>query len=474
MVIPLLRKHILFFLVFFLLFIFACDQTKTPAKKEIHDLVNIQKRGKLIALTDYNSTSYFIYRGTPMGYQYELLQHLAKYLNLELEIMVSNSLDDAFTKLTESKCDLLAINLNITNERKDIFSFTEPIGQTRQILVQKKPENWRTMSKYNLDKHMVRNQIDLGGKTVHIVKHSAFYSRLVSLQNEIGDSINIEELENYETEQLITLVNKGEIDFTVADENVAKLNQTYYPDIDVKTAISFPQNQAWAINKNSDLLLAEVNKWIHTMQGSALHAVIYNKYFKNMKAKIRNESPYMSIQSGKISDYDKYIKKYSKTIDWDWRLLASLIYQESRFNPNIKSWAGAFGLMQLMPRTAKRFGASKKSSPETNIKAGTKFIKWLNKNLKDSIPDKEERIKFILGSYNAGMGHILDAQRLARANGKDPAIWIDNVDFFILNKSNPEYYDSELVRHGYLRGHETYNYVKEVTERYEMYKKLIR
>ncbi len=470
---PVLRKCILYILTFFLLFS-SCNQSNTPAKKEIHDLVNIQKKGKLIALTDYNSTSYFIYRGTPMGYQYELLQNLAKHLNLELEIMVSNSLDDAFTKLSKNECDILAINLNITNERKNIFSFTEAIGQTRQILVQKKPDNWRTMSGHSLNKHLIRNQIDLGGKTVHIVKHSAFYSRLMSLQNEIGDSINIQELENYETEQLITLVDKGEIDFTVADENVAKLNQTYYPNIDVKTAISFPQNQAWAVNKNSELLLAEVNKWIQKMEGSSLHSVIYNKYFKNMKAKQRNQSAYMSIQSGKISDYDKYIKKYSKNINWDWRLLASLIYQESRFNPNIKSWAGAFGLMQLMPRTAKRFGASKASSPEINIKAGTKFIKWLNKNLKDSIPDKDERIKFILASYNAGMGHILDAQRLARANGKNPNIWTDNVDFFILNKSNPEYYDSKLVRHGYLRGHETYNYVKEVTERYEMYKKLIR
>lgn len=438
------------------------------------DLPEIQKLGKLVVLTDYNSTSYFIYRGTPMGYQYELLQNLAKHLNLELELIVNSSLDDAFDKLVQNECDLLAISLNINNERKQIFNFTDPIGRTRQVLVQKKPENWRKMYPSQMEKYIVRNQLDLANKTVHVVKNSAYYSRLNNLQDEIGDSIHIVEVENYEAEQLITLVDKGEIDYTIADENVAKLNQTYYPNIDVKTAISFPQNQAWAVNKNSPELLEALNEWIETMRGSALHAIIYKKYFNDMKAKQRSQSPYMSIQSGKISDYDKDIKKYSKAINWDWRLVASLIYQESRFNPNVKSWAGAFGLMQLMPRTAKRFGADKNSPPNVNIKAGTKFIKWLDKNLRDSIPNEQERVKFILASYNAGMGHILDARRLARANGKDPNVWEDNVDFFILNKSNPEYYDSELVRHGYLRGQETYNYVKEVMDRYEKYQKLIR
>lgn len=474
----LLRKHrqkiLLVGLIFGLSILSACKNGSVDSVVANRDFAEIQRDGKLVVITDYNSTSYFIYRGMPMGYQYELLQNLAKYLNLELELIVNSSLDDAFDKLVKRECDLLAISLNITSERKDIFNFTDPIGQTRQVLVQKKPEGWRRMHSSKLNKFLIRNQLNLAGKTVHVVKNSAYYSRLNNLQEEIGDSIHIIEVENYEAEQLITLVDKGEIDYTIADENVAKLNQTYYPEIDVKTAISFPQNQAWAVNKNSPLLLEEINNWIETMRGSALHAIIYKKYFNDRKAKQRSKSPYMSIQSGKISDYDKFIKKYSKQIGWDWRLVASLIYQESRFNPKVKSWAGAYGLMQLMPPTAKRFGASKASPPSVNIKAGTKFIKWLDKNLRDTIPDNNERVKFILASYNAGMGHILDARRLARANGKDPNIWEDNVDFFILNKSNPEYYDSELVRHGYLRGHETYNYVKEVMDRYETYQKLIR
>ncbi len=470
-----MRKNaLLFILSIFFIVLFSCKGEKKRSSTKSFDISAIKKRGKLIALTDYNSTSYFIYRGTQMGYQYELLQLLAKQLGVELELVITNDLEEAFRKLNEFECDLIAINLTVTKKRQKMVTFTKAIGQTRQVLIQKKPINWKVMAPYNIDKQLIRNQLDLAGKTVHVMKNSAFVQRLKNLEDEIGDSINIIEVEDYEEEQLITLVAKGEIQYTVADEEVALLNQTYYPQIDAKTAISFPQKQAWAVNRKNKQLLNEINAWIETMEGSNLYAVIYNKYFKNMKAGKRSSSSYISLKGGRISMYDKYIKKYSKTINWDWRLLASLIFQESRFNPNLKSWAGAYGLMQLMPATAKRFGASKNSTAEENIKAGVKFIKWLNSRFKTDIKDDDERKKFILASYNVGMGHILDARRLAEANGKDPNIWDNNVDYFLLNKSNPQYYNSKLVKYGYCRGEETYNYVKEVINRYEMYKKVIR
>lgn len=464
------------FLVVIALFalVYSCKNNTAPIKKPASDLNEISTRGKLIALTDYNSTSYFIYRGQPMGYQYELLQNLAKHLDLELEIIVNNNLEESFNALINHDCDVLAINLTVTNERQQMFNFTQAIGQTRQVLIQRKPKNWQVMASYNIEKELIRNQLDLAGKTVHVMKNSAFVSRLKNLEGEMGDSINIVEVDNYEVEQLIGLVSEGKIDYTVADEEVALINQTYFPNIDVYTAISFPQKQAWAVNKNSPELLKAINQWLDSFKGSDLHAVIYNKYFRDMKAKQRSESPYLSLTGGKISSYDKIIKKYSTQIDWDWRLLASMIYQESRFNPNIKSWAGAFGLMQLMPQTAQRFGANKNSGPEEQIKAGTKFIAWIDKQLINEIPDKNERIKFILAAYNVGLGHIMDARRLAKAYGKDPNIWTDNVDFFIRNKSNPQYYNNNLVKYGYCRGEEPYNYVKEIMQRYELYTAVIR
>jgi len=184
-------------------------------------------------------------------------------------------------------------------------------------------------------------------------------------------------------------------------------------------------------------------------------------------------SDYFSLSSGKISAYDQAIKKYSDQIGWDWRLMASMIYQESRFDPNAESWAGAFGLMQLMPNTARRFGIERNSPPDQHIRAGAEFIQWLNDRFKDKIPDEQERIKFILASYNIGYGHIVDAMNLAEKYGKDPKVWDKNVDEFLMMKSNPKYYMDPVVKYGYCRGIETYHFVSEVLERYTDYKNII-
>ena len=201
--------------------------------------------------------------------------------------------------------------------------------------------------------------------------------------------------------------------------------------------------------------------------------MIYNKYFKNQKYVQMVESDLFALSSGKISNYDEYFKEYSQFIEWDWRLLASLAYQESRFNPRARSWAGAFGLMQLMPTTARRFGVNWNSSPEEQIRAGVEFIQWLEKRFIDNIPEPEERIKFVLASYNVGYGHVMDAIALAGKYGKDPEVWSDNVESCLLMKSNPKYYKDPIVNYGYCRGIETCKFVIEVIERYEHYTNII-
>jgi membrane-bound lytic murein transglycosylase F len=184
------------------------------------------------------------------------------------------------------------------------------------------------------------------------------------------------------------------------------------------------------------------------------------------------EGDFFSNTSGKISPYDALIKKYSEEIGWDWRLVASLIYQESRFNPQAKSWAGAYGLMQLMPNTAERFGIEPESAPKQQIRAGVRYVKWLDDKLSD-IKDKNERYKFVLAAYNVGLGHVLDSRALAVKNGKNPNLWGKNVDDYLLSKSDPKYYTDPVVKYGYCRGTEPYRYVTEVIDRYMHYKNLV-
>ncbi len=438
----------------------------------ITHLERIRQEGVLKVVTEYNSISYFIYRGQPMGYQFEMLQALANHLDLELEVSVSNDLDKNFRDLKEGVVDLIAMNLTVTADRKQQVSFTSPLLQTRQVLVQRKPERWENMQRKQLENNVLRSQLDLAGKTIYVQAGSVYANRLMTLSNEIGGGIRINEVQ-LESEQLVQRVALGEIDYTICDENVGLVNTTYFPQIDVGTAVSFPQNVAWAVHLGSDSLKAEIDHWIDEYKGSRSYALLYNKYFKNRHTYRNIHSEYYALSSGKISSYDGIIKTEAEKIQWDWRLLASMIYQESRFNPQATSWAGAFGLMQLMPGTARNYGITAESSPQAQVRAGVKFIQWLDDRFREVIPDEEERIRFILASYNIGYGHIQDARRLAEKYGADPNIWHGNVEEWLLKKSDPKYYTDMVVKYGYARGIETFNYVKEVLERYEHYKNII-
>lgn len=439
------------------------------------DLTQILERGVLRATTNFNSTNYFVYRGEPMGFHLELLKLFANHLGVELQVYASNDLEDNFNCLLEDQqCDLIAMDLTVTRSRNNKIKYTEPVNQTRQVLVQRKPANWYSMRTSEMEDHLLRNQLDLAGKTVYVQKNSAFVTRLQNLMEEIGDTIYIVEADGLEMEQLIEKVAKGEIDYTVSDEHVALVNQSYYPNLDVQTPLSFPQNLAWAVRGDTPELLEVLNEWLAEFRKSRQYVSVYNKYYRNQKAAFIVKSEFNSINGGGISVFDDYIKTHSTRHNLDWRLVASIIYQESRFNPQAVSWAGAFGLMQLMPGTAERFEVDSTSTPSQNISAGVQYLVYLDRRLKKDIIDDEERLKFVLASYNAGLGHVLDARRLAVKYGKDPDVWKDNVDYFLLNKSQPEYYLDPVVQHGYCRGSEPYHYVYQILERYEHYKNAIK
>lgn len=438
-----------------------------------NDLPAILERGVIKATTDYNSTNYFVYRGQPMGFHLELLKMFAQHIGVELEIFVSNDLDENFECLmSEGDCNIIAMDLTVTRSRRDILAFTEPHSQTRQVLIQRRPDNWYHMRSSEIEDFLVRNQLDLAGKTVHVHKNSAHKIRLRNLMEEIGDTIYIVETD-YEPEILIEKVANGEIEYTVGDEHVAQVNQTYYANIDIQTPLSFTQNLSWAVRHDTPLLQAAIDEWMSEFKQTRQYSNLYNRYFHNPRSSMMAQSPYHSLGGGRISVYDDHFKRFSEIVGWDWRLIASLAFQESRFNHTAVSWAGAFGIMQLMPNTASMYDVTQTSSPVDNIVAGVKYLDWIDRRLREIIPNDEERIKFVLASYNVGLGHVLDARRLAEKYGKDPDVWKDNVDYFVLNKSKPKYYLDPVVRHGYARGAEPFHYVYEILERYEHYRNAV-
>jgi len=456
----------------------GCQQSdQNPYGKPVPiDLEQIRQRGKLIAITGYSATTYFVYRGQPMGYDYELLMRLGDFLGLPVEIKIARDLSTMFRMLNAGEGDLLAYYLTVTQNRQKFVDFTESLFTTRQVLVQRKPKNWRQMKLHQIEKKLIRNPINLAGKTIYVLKASAHAQRLRHLEEEIGGNIQLVEVDgDTSSVDLIQMVAEGKIDYTVADEHVAVIFQAYYDNLDISTALSLPQRIAWAVRKTSPQLREKINEWLSQMKRTTDFYVIYNKYYRNRRAfRERIRSDYYSLTGDKISPWDDLIKERAKILGWDWRLLAALIYQESQFNPRKRSWVGAVGLMQLMPRTARELGYQNLLDPKINIMAGTEYLKWLDDYWKSQgISDPGERIKFVLASYNVGLGHVEDARKLAIKYGKNPDKWDDNVEYYLLQKSKPEFYNDEVVEYGYARGEEPVNYVKEVLERFHQYQQLI-
>ncbi|MFO8000945.1 MAG: transporter substrate-binding domain-containing protein [Marinilabilia sp.] len=445
-------------------------EVEEPAQRDID---KIKEEGVVRVVTNYNSTNYFVYKGTPMGYQLELLQEFAKYLDVKLDVRVNNDLSTNYRNLRAGEVDIIASNLAATLEKGKDVSFTEPHSVSRQILVQQRYSTKEEEGEEREYNKLIRNQLNLAGETVYVQKESAYARRLRNLAEEIGDSINIVEVPDYEVEQLISLVAEGEIKYTVCDENLARVNLNYYPNLDVETAISFPQKLSWAVRENSPDLLNVINNWLISFKKTSRYNQIYQKYYINKRSVHLVDEGFHSIRGGQVSNFDEIIREESEKFNWDWRLIASLIYQESRFLPRVESWAGAKGLMQLMPKTAGRFGVANIDEPRENIRGGVEFLRWLDERMKLRIEDPEERIKFVLASYNVGIGHVLDAMSLAEKYGKNPKKWDNNVDYYLLHKSEPKYFNDPVVKYGYCRGEEPYHYVTEILERYEHYKNVM-
>ncbi|MDO4186035.1 MAG: transglycosylase SLT domain-containing protein [Bacteroidales bacterium] len=425
-------------------------------------LEQIKERDTLTVLTLYSSTSYFLYRGQEMGYQYELSHQFARSLGVNLKVKVAQSIDELVQRLNAGEADLIAYNLPISNEMKDSLIYCGEENVSHQVIVQ------RAGSRRN---PALTDVTQLVGKEVY-VRPGKHQERLENLSHELGGGINIHVVseDSISEEDLIRQVHEGIIAYTVSDDDIARLNQTYYPRLNVGLAISYDQRAAWAVRKDSKTLAMLADQWHEENVTSQAHSASMKRYFE--QGKEITHSPILSLEDGKISIYDDLFKKYAKEIDWDWRIIASLAYTESNFDTTAVSWAGALGLMQLMPRTARIMGMPEgmEQNAEESIKAAVKYIGVMCDDYAE-IP-KEERIKFVLAAYNSGEGHVNDARALAEKYGADKNLWTDNVEKYLLLKSNEQYFKDPVVKFGYFRGSTTYAFVREILERVERYEEL--
>ncbi|MCH5327795.1 MAG: transglycosylase SLT domain-containing protein [Coprobacter sp.] len=441
----------------------GCRQKEARPEVVKNDFELIKEKKELTILTLYSSTSYFLYKGEEMGYEYELIKQFADDNQLGIKVVVAENIARLIEMLKNRQGDIIVYDLPVTNELKKEILYCGRNVITHQVLIQPRKQGYQP----------IRNVTELIGKEIYVEKGSKYEDRINNLNNELGGGIGIHLInrDTLVTEDLIEMVATGELPYTLADNNIAQINKTYFHNIDISLTVSFPQKSSWAVRYDSPALAQAINQWMQRNNNTPQYKSRQKRYFE--LSKNPSNPKILSLQKGQISVYDPLFKKYAAQINWDWRLIASQAYKESRFDTSAVSWAGARGLMQIMPQTARRHGLEENiENPEANIATAVKIIQNLNKSFAKIEPE-EERIKFILAAYNSGIGHILDAIALTRKYGKDPNKWDDNVAEYIILKSNPEYFNDSVCRFGYFRGRETYTYVKEVLSHYEAYKQKI-
>ncbi len=441
-----------FVICFFLISLHSCSYIPDENEKTI-DLKEIKRRGKLIVLTENSSLSYYEYRDKKLGFEYEILDSFAKKINLPLEIKVVNESDKLVEFLKDGEGDVIAANLCVSLSNVQDINFTSSHYSSPQVLIQRKGKKINSVQE--LDK-----------KTIYVRKNSSFLKRLEYLEDEIGIDINIKVYEEDPlTEDLIELVDQGKIDLTVAHENLARISKDLYDNIDVSLVISFPQKLAFGLRNSSEELKSELDEFLIGYIKSDAFTQLKKRYFDYATS----ELPVTFIpKKGKLTPFDKSFQDAVKNSGWDWKLLAAIAQKESNFNPQARGMGGAFGIIQFMPATGRKYGISPSSSVEQQLVAGMKLL-GSSMEAWSKIPDMMQRVKFTLASYNAGKCHIEDAQRLAKKLNLNPLIWDGNVEKAVLKLRNSNYYRLPIVKCGAYRGHATF-YVRRIFEIYNEYK----
>ncbi len=271
---PIKRKYLKYLLLGAICFLVLWLWPQKKEKKNGHprDYAEIIASGILHAATEYNSISFYVDGDTVTGFHYELIEAFARDKGIQAQVSPVMSFGQRLQGLETGKYDVIAYGILVTSELKDSLLLTSPIILSKQVLVQRKP-----VSEH--DSLFVKNQLDLAGRTLHVVKGSPSILRIRNLGNEIGDTIYTNEVEKYGSEQLIAMVAHGDIDYAVCDESIARAAADSLPQLDISTDISFTQFYSWGVSKQSPVLLDSLNSWLTKFREGKEYKEIYRKYY---------------------------------------------------------------------------------------------------------------------------------------------------------------------------------------------------
>jgi len=394
-----------------------------------------------------------MYRDKPMGFEYDLAKAFSDYLGVELKVMTP-PWEGLIDELNNEKGDIIAASLTIIPSREELVDFSDQHFTIQQKVILHK------------NNYQIQTPEDLKGKTIDVRRHTSYEERLNELNAE-GLAINVRLNDDRPTEELIRMVAEKEIEITIADSNVALLNRRYYPDVKIAFPIQEPQYVGWAVKKGEKALLKKINQFFKKIKKDGTFEKIYEKYYANVEIfDYVDLKKYHQRLETRLPKYKAVIRKTSEKYGFDWRLMAAVIYQESHFNPQAKSFTGVEGIMQLTKVTAKEMGVMDRRDPIQSITGGIKYLNKLHDRYEEA--RDPDRLRIALASYNIGHGHIRDAQKIAKERDLDPNSWSALEQILPLLRY-PKYY--KKTTHGYCRGTEPVRYVNRILIYYDILKR---
>lgn len=417
----------------------------------------IQNKGVIRFVMRNNMPSCYIWRGEIMGFHNDIARNFAKDNKLRYELVMAPDNASLLEYIVEDKADIALGFLTPTQKRKDkgIF-FSRPYHYSSEVVVT------------HADDNSIETIDDLKNRTVTVRPSSSYWGTAKKLQKTVAELKLVAADDDIDTEEIIEGVADKTYDITIADSHLAEMEINLDEKIKVVLELTKPQGQSWAVKAGNDALLNKVNRYIRSHYKGLFYNITYNKYFKNLRRIEKHHDDKTSHRTGSVlSPYDDLVKKYSERYGFDYRLMVAQMHQESKFNPKAKSYAGAIGLFQVMPQTAKQMGFKNTAHPETGIFAGIRYMDWVRERMEVYNVRDDQLVWFTLAAYNAGSGHVADAIRLARKKGWRDDVWFGNVEKAMLLLSQKKY--ASQARYGYVRGKEPVGYVRSIKQRYEIY-----
>jgi len=418
-------------------------------------------------ITTYNSSNYFIHKGGQAGFDYELIARFAKKLDLTLEVVIPEPGEDIISMLNTGKGDIYCGGQTSYPGLERWVTWSRPTNFVRKVVV--------------LAEDDPRNDTlaELDGLTIALPYKDPFRSKMLAIAEEAGIDILLREGRPLiEPEELIARISQGTMQAVVVDDITAKAAMTYLPNLRIGVGLTNGSPTVWMMRENGPELRGAINSFLRghmnlSLEGnirrSQTYGIIHDRYFKNPKTiKGFRLAAHRPDKSGRISRYDELIQNQTEGTGLDWRFVAALTYQESRFYPNARSIADARGLMQVIPAFAGP-QADSLYTPAANVRAGLRLMTHSYHSY--AYLDSLDQLRFTLAEYHAGNGHICDARRIVMDRGGNPNKWKGALERALPRLMQKRCYTN--TRHGFYRGTETVDYVEEIMNRYRMYMRLV-